>query len=386
MNTADRNRRDRKWMQEALSLAALGAGRTSPNPMVGAIVVDAEGEPAGRGWHERAGAPHAEVMALREAGERARGGTLYLTLEPCAHQGRTPPCAPAVAEAGISRVVAAVEDPDPRVAGNGFEILKAAGISVEVGLLADRAVRMNEAFFVSIRESRPFVTLKMAMSLDGRIATRGGQSRWITGEASRAWAHEFRDRVDAILVGVETVLKDDPLLTARPEGREGKPLIRIVLDSRLRTPREARTLPPDRGIATIIAAVEGSDPEKARELTGAGAEVVMLGPGPNGRVALGALLNLLAGREVRHLLVEGGGRVHAAFLDEGLADRVMAFIAPMIIGDSQAPGAVSGGELHSLEDAPKISHMTHELIGGDILIQGYLNHPVWADFEESPDV
>jgi len=386
MKISSSRSRDKKWMKEALSLAILAEGRTSPNPLVGALVIDEQGELAGRGWHARAGAPHAEVMALREAGERARNGTLYLTLEPCAHQGKTPPCAPAVVEAGISRVVAAVEDPNPRVAGSGFEILKEGGVTVEVGLFGRQAVYMNETFFVAIQKSRPFVTLKIAMSMDGRIATRTGQSRWITGETSRAWVHTLRDRVDAVLVGVNTVLKDDPLLTARPEGRDGKPLIRIVLDSCMKTPKDARVLSPDQGVATIIAAVEGSDPEKARELTNTGAEVVMLKPDPRGQVGLGPLLNLLAVREIRHLLIEGGGQVHGSFLDEGLADRMIAFIAPMIIGDSLAPGAVSRGELHSLEEAHRLSHVNYEQLGDDILIQGYINRPVWENYEENPGV
>jgi diaminohydroxyphosphoribosylaminopyrimidine deaminase/5-amino-6-(5-phosphoribosylamino)uracil reductase len=373
-------------MAEALSLAARGAGKTSPNPAVGAIILDAGGEAVGRGWHERAGAPHAEAVALLEAGGRSRGGTLFLTLEPCAHQGRTPPCAPDVAAAGIARAVVAVEDPDPRVAGKGFQILREGEVALEIGLMAREAVRLNESFFLSIRTGRPLVTLKMGMSLDGRIATRTGRSRWITGEVSRARAHEFRDRVDAILVGVETLLKDDPLLTARPEGREGKPLIRVVLDSRLRSPGDARALPPDRGVATIVAAVEGADPKMARMLKNAGAEVVFLPPGADGRVALEPLLSELTGRGVRELLVEGGGQVHGSFLKQSLADRVMAFIAPMIIGDQEAPGAVSGLGVSELEIAPRMSHVTHEEIDGDILIQGYLTSPIWEEFEESPDV
>lgn len=369
-------------MTGALSLAAQGAGRTSPNPLVGAVIVGPDGAVAGRGWHERADAPHAEIAALGEAGGRARGATLYINLEPCAHQGKTPPCAPEVVRAGISRVVAAIEDPDPRVAGRGFQILRDGGVAVESGLMALEAARLNEAFISSVLNGRPFVTLKMAMSLDGRIATRGGQSRWITGEASRALSHEFRDRIDAILIGVETLLKDDPLLTARPQGKEGKPLIRIVLDSHLRTPPAARALPPDRGVATIIAALKGSDPQSAEKLEKTGAEVLFLNPGPDGRVALAPLLAALAERGVRHLLVEGGGQVHGSFLGQGLADRVMAFIAPMIIGDDAAPGAVSGEGAAELSMAPKLSHVEHEKIGDDILIQGYLKDPIWIKYQE----
>jgi diaminohydroxyphosphoribosylaminopyrimidine deaminase/5-amino-6-(5-phosphoribosylamino)uracil reductase len=377
---------DCRWMMEALSLAAQGAGRVSPNPLVGAVVVDKDGAVAGRGWHEQAGEPHAEIAALGEAGDRTRGATLYINFEPCAHQGRTPPCAPEVVHFGISRVVAAIEDPDPRVAGRGFQILRDGGVAVETGLMALEAARLNEAFISSVLNGRPFVTLKMAMSLDGRIATREGESRWITGEASRALSHEFRDRVDAILIGVETLLKDDPLLTARPQGKEGKPLIRIVLDSHLRTPLAARALPPDRGVATIIAALEGGDPERAEKLEETGAEVLFLNPGPDGRVALAPLLVALGGRGVRHLLVEGGGQVHGSFLSQGLADKVMAFIAPLIIGDDAAPGAVSGAGEAKLSTAPKLSHVEHKQIDGDILIQGYLTGPVWYKYQEASSV
>ncbi|MEE9257063.1 MAG: bifunctional diaminohydroxyphosphoribosylaminopyrimidine deaminase/5-amino-6-(5-phosphoribosylamino)uracil reductase RibD [bacterium] len=377
---------DHQIMGEALALAARATGRTSPNPMVGAIVVDPQGNITGRGWHERAGSPHAEALALREAGEGARGGTLFLTLEPCAHQGKTPPCAPAVVEAGISRVVAASGDPDPRVSGKGFQVLREGGVSVEVGLRAEEAVRLNEAFFVSVKEGRPFVTLKVAMSLDGKIAARPGGDRWITSPESRARAHEFRDRVDAILVGVETILKDDPLLTARPEGREGKPLIRVVLDSRLRTPREARSLPPDRGVATIIAATERIGPESGKELARAGAEVVRLPPDSQGRVALPPLLEELGKRGVRHLLVEGGANVHASFLKENLADKLMAFVAPMIIGDEGAPGAISGAEIDRMEADSRLVYVSHQRIDDDLLIEGYLRPPPWADAKEIPGV
>lgn len=375
---------DHQFMGEALALAARGMGRTSPNPMVGAVVLDTQGNVAGRGWHERAGTPHAEVIALREAGDLARGGTLFITLEPCAHQGKTPPCAPVIFEAGISRVVVASGDPDPRVSGKGFQILRAGGVSVEIGLRAEEAVRLNEAFFVSVNEGRPFVTLKVAMSRDGKIAPPPGGERWISGEESRAWVHEFRDRVDAILVGVGTILEDDPLLTARPEGREGKSLIRVVLDSKLRTPPGARSLPPDRGVATIVAATEGADLENEKELTGAGAEVARFPSDPEGRVALGPLLAALDKRGVRHLLVEGGGKIHGAFLKEKLADKLMAFIAPMTFGDGGVPGAFSGAEIDRLEERSELLHVNRQQIGGDLLIEGYLKEPPWAGLEESP--
>ncbi len=373
---------DRRRMEEALALAARGAGRTSPNPMVGAILAAGDGRVIGRGHHERAGGPHAEVAALGEAGEAARGATLYVTLEPCAHQGRTPPCAPAIAEAGVSRVVAAAQDPNPLVNGAGMALLRERGVAAEVGLCAREAVRLNEGFFRWTKSGRPFVTLKAAASLDGRIALRTGESRWISGPESRAWAHVLRDRADAILAGVETVRKDDPLLTARPEGKEGKPLIRIVLDSLLTTPEEARVLPPDRGVATILAATEAAPEERAKRLEAAGAEVLRFPADPAGRVPLAPLLEELGRRGALHLLVEGGGRVHGSFLNEGLADKILFFLAPMIIGDQDAPGAVTGAGPPRLEEARRLEHMRYERIGEDLLVEGYLGPPLWAEYED----
>ena len=369
-------------MGQALSLAARAEGMTSPNPLVGAIVLDADGKIAGRGWHQKAGEPHAEVLALEEAGVRARGGVLFVTLEPCSHQGRTPPCAPAVVEAGVARVIAAVLDPNPQVQGNGFEHLRAHGVEVEVGIMAEEAVRCNEAYFHWWRRGRPFLTLKAAASLDGKIATRSGQSRWITGEAARNAGHHFRNKVDAILVGVETVLKDDPLLTARPDGAEGKPLMRVVLDSRLRTPSHARILAPRSGSSTILAATDAAPPAKEEALREAGVEIIRGKADPEGRVSLAPLLELLGNRGVRHILVEGGGRVHGSFIREGLADRLLYFLAPLVVGDQEAPGAVSGLDEEKLQSLPGLFNVTHEVLGNDLLIQGYFKRPTWKEVEE----
>lgn len=373
-------------MDEALALAARGLGRTCPNPAVGALIVSPGGEVIGRGWHERAGAPHAEIHALREAGAAARGATLYVTLEPCAHHGRTPPCATAIVEAGLARVVVTHADPNPQVAGKGIAQLRAAGIQVDLGVCAREAARLNEPFLFWQENGRPLVTLKAAMSLDGKIALRSGESRWISGEESRAWAHEIRDRVDAILVGAETVVQDDPLLTARPEGREGKPLIRIVLDSTLRIGDGARILSPDRGVATILAATSRAPEEKVRRFEELGAEVLRFPPDREGRVPLRALLEELGKREVLHLLVEGGGRVHGSFLDEGIADNILFFIAPMIIGDTEAPGPVQGCAPTSLAGLPRVRNVEIERFGEDILVRGDLHPPVWEKYGESPHV
>lgn len=374
--------RKNELMDQALSLAGRAEGMTSPNPLVGAIVLDADGEIAGRGWHQKAGEPHAEVLALQQAGGRARGGVLFVTLEPCSHQGRTPPCAPAVVEAGVARVIAAVLDPNPQVQGKGFAHLRAHGVGVEVGIMAEEAVRRNEVYFHWWRRGRPFLTLKAAASLDGKIATRSGESRWITGEAARNAGHQFRNKADAILVGVETVLKDDPLLTARPDGAEGKPLTRVVLDSRLRTPSHARILAPRSGSSTILAATDAAPPAKEKALRDAGAEIIRVEADPEGRVSLAPLLELLGSRGVRHILVEGGGRVHGSFIREGLADRLLYFLAPLVVGDQEAPGAVSGLDEEKLQSLPGLFNVTHEVMGNDLLIQGYFKRPIWKYVEE----
>ena len=374
--------RKNELMAEALALAARAEGKTSPNPLVGAIVLDVDGDIAGRGWHRRAGESHAEVLAIQEAGELARGGVLILTLEPCSHQGRTPPCAPFVVDAGISQVIAAVSDPNPQVSGKGFDYLRAQGVRVEVGIMGEQAARQNEVYFHWWKHSRPFITLKAAASLDGKIATRGGRSRWITSEASRNAGHHFRNKVDAILVGVETVLKDDPLLTARPDGVAGKPLIRTVLDSKLRTPPQARILPPRQGNSTFVATTEVAPPDKEKALYEAGAKIIRLEADHQGRVLLDPLLDVLGGHGVRHILIEGGGRVHGSFIRKGLADRFLYFLAPVVMGDHEVPAAISGLAKEALQPLPKLFNVTHEVVGHDLLIQGYFRKPAWKNIED----
>ncbi len=361
------DRGDEDYMREALELAARAMGRTSPNPMVGALVVGG-GEVVGRGYHHRAGGPHAEVLALRDAGGRARGATLYVTLEPCCHTGRTGPCSDAVLAAGVSRVVAAMTDPNPRVAGRGLERLARAGVSVSCGVLAGEAERLNEVFIRYITCRRPFVVLKTAASLDGRIATRTGDSRWITGPAAREYTHRLRDRYDAILVGVNTVLADDPALTTRlPEGG-GKNPLRIVLDSRARTPPAARIL---RETGNTLVAVTGDAPgERTADLKRAGAEVLAVhGGGP--RVDLAAFLKELGRREVTSLLVEGGGTVSYSFLAAGLVDKVVWFVAPLLIGGTAAPPAVGGAGAGTLAGAWRLDRVSFSLLGEDYCLEGY---------------
>jgi diaminohydroxyphosphoribosylaminopyrimidine deaminase / 5-amino-6-(5-phosphoribosylamino)uracil reductase len=361
---------DEVFMEEALALARRGTGLTSPNPMVGAVVV-AAGEIVGRGYHPRAGEPHAEVFALREAGARTRGAALYVTLEPCAHWGQTPPCTEAIIAAGIQRVVAAMADPDPRVRGRGIQHLTEAGIETRVGVAEREARDLNEAYVKHRTTGIPFVTAKWAMTLDGRIATKTGESRWISGEASRVLVHERRAAADAILVGIGTVLRDDPALTSRTaSARQPR---RIVLDSTLRVPPDARVLAGD-GTPVIIATTERANPAARAVLEARGVDVLTAG-GPDGRVDLTALLRDLGRRGILSLLVEGGGTVHGAFFDAGLIDKVMVFLAPRIVG-GPAPGPVGGTGVAYLVHAWRLTRATVHTTGDDLMIEGYPERPV----------
>lgn len=356
-------------MDRALGLAARGLGLTAPNPAVGAVLVR-DGTAVGEGWHERAGGPHAEVVALRAAGDRARGATLYVTLEPCAHHGRTPPCAEALVAAGVAEVVAACRDPDPRVNGRGLARLGAAGVRVRVGVREAEARALNRAFFCAATRGRPLVTLKAAMSLDGKIAAADGDSRWITGEAARAEAHRLRFLADAILVGVETVLRDDPALTVRRSDLPPKEPLRVVADSRLRTPPEARLIGAGNPARAVLACVAPAPPDRAAALRARGVEVLEL-PEAGGRVDLTALLRALHARGVLAVLAEGGAELGAALLGAGLVDRVAFFVAPRLLGGRAAPGPL-GGPGRALKDAVSLSGLTYRQIGEDILIEGDL--------------
>ena len=355
-------------MREALRLAALGRGRTSPNPMVGAVLVR-DGRVVGAGWHRKAGTEHAEVHALRMAGDLARGATLFVTLEPCSHTGRTGPCAKAVIEAGVRRVVAAMGDPNPLVSGRGFQMLRDAGIEVSCCLLEAEARRLNEAFLTWVTEKRPFVTLKMAMTLDGKTATAGGESQWITGEEARLRGHVLRDENDAILVGIGTVLADRPSLTTRLPDGNGKNPLRVVLDSRARTPLDTPML-HDGAAPVWIAATEAAPPENVKRLREAGAEVIVAGAGE--AVDLPLLLRTLGEKNICSLLVEGGSTVHFSFLRAGLADKVFAFVAPMLVGGKGATPAVGGEGFSRLADAARLADMKMEMVGNDICISGYI--------------
>ncbi|HEV8716317.1 MAG TPA: bifunctional diaminohydroxyphosphoribosylaminopyrimidine deaminase/5-amino-6-(5-phosphoribosylamino)uracil reductase RibD, partial [Candidatus Binatia bacterium] len=320
---------DEVFMQRALDLAAKALGRTSPNPAVGAVIVR-NGRVIGEGFHRRAGLPHAEIEALRRMKGSARGATLYVNLEPCSHYGRTPPCAEAVVAAGLKRVVIGMVDPNPLVRGRGLRRLRQAGIEVKTGVLKDKCERLNEDFAVFIRTGLPLVTLKLAASLDGRIATASGDSKWISGELSRRLVHELRNRVDAVLIGAETVRADDPQLTCRVRG--GRDPLRVILDGRLTISPQARVCTQRSTARTlVVTAEENRQSEKRAVLESQGVEVLCL-PGEQQRVRLRPLLAELGKRGIKHVLIEGGGQVAAAAFSEGVVDKVLFFYGPKLLG------------------------------------------------------
>ncbi len=332
-DTAD----DIAHMRAALALARRGLGNTWPNPAVGCVIVR-DGQVVGRGWTQPGGRPHAETEALRRAGDLARGATAYVTLEPCSHFGHTPPCCHALAGAGVARVVAALRDPDPRVDGRGFALLRQAGIEVEEGLLEAEARALNAGFASRIVHGLPLVTLKLATTLDGRIATATGESQWITGPAARREAHMLRARHDAVLVGSGTVLADDPDLTCRLAGAAPKPLLRVVADARLRTPPAARLVASARQSPTLLVTTPGHKPAELAPYLAAGVEVATVPRATEG-LAIRALLEALAQRGITRVLAEGGAGIAAALLREGLVNRLAWFHAPSVMGGDGLPAA-----------------------------------------------
>ncbi len=353
-------RDDERWMREALRLARKGLGRTSPNPAVGAVVVRG-GRVIGRGWHRRAGGPHAEIFALREAGARARGATLYVTLEPCAHHGRTGPCVEAVLAARCARVVVGAVDPNPRVRGRGLAKLRRAGVSVDTGVLGEEARRMNEDFEKLITTGEPFVVLKLAVTMDGRIATRTGDSRWVTSAASRRRVHELRNRLDAVIVGSGTVLADDPQLTCRIRG--GRNPLRVVLDGRLRAPISARVFD---GAAPTRLYTRSPDAAKAKRLRARGTDVRRGGRDRPG--SLRRVLRDLARDGVKSVLVEGGAGLAARALTDGVVDRLILFLAPKLVGGDGVP-AVGPLGVRRMNRAVPLEILLVEPLGPDLAIE-----------------
>ncbi len=362
------------YMSRALELADLALGRTSPNPAVGAVVVK-NGLIVGEGYTQPPGFAHAEVVALAAAGRNADGADLYVTLEPCCHHGRTPPCTDAIIAAGVRSVHLSMLDPFPRVDGRGVDALRHAGIAVEIGERLDDAARINRAFVHFVRTGRPFVTVKWAMTLDGKIATRTGDSRWVSGDASRRLVHRERDASDAIVVGVGTVLLDDPLLTVRLDPSEDVraprpvPPLRVVLDSQARTPPASRLLADVAPGTVLIATTEQAPSAQIQRLLDAGAEVVVF-PAVDGRVELQAVLAELARRGKIRVIVEGGSEVNGAFFQSSLVDRVLIFVAPKLVGGLRAPTPIGGEGRDTMSKAIALGDLTWRSVGDDLLIEG----------------
>ncbi|MFZ7102375.1 MAG: bifunctional diaminohydroxyphosphoribosylaminopyrimidine deaminase/5-amino-6-(5-phosphoribosylamino)uracil reductase RibD [Peptococcaceae bacterium] len=356
---------EEKYMKLALALARKAAGRTSPNPLVGAVIVKNK-QIVGQGYHRKAGTLHAERMALREAGAEAAGADLYVTLEPCSHYGRTGPCTEAIIESKIKNVYIAVLDPNPLVAGKGLKRLQEAGMGVQVGLKAQEAAKLNEIFFKYITTKSPFVALKTACSLDGKIATQSGHSQWITGQEARAYGHILRNRYDAVMVGIGTVLADNPALNCRAEG--GRDPVRVVVDSNLSISPEAKILNLNSQAPTLIATTEKSPVQKRVRLTEK-AEILVVNDGD--RVDLKKLLTLLGKKQITGVLVEGGAKLNGELIRHNLIDKFYLFYAPMLIGGQTAPGFAGGEGPKQLAGALKLGDLSMKRLGGDFLITAY---------------
>ena len=358
---------DERFMQLALQAASAAEYATSPNPMVGAVVVK-DGEVIAVGSHRRAGDRHAEVEALLSAGERAQGAQLFVTLEPCAHTGRTPACTESIVAAGINRCIVATVDPSRKVSGRGLAALRDAGIDISVGVCEREARRLNEFYIKHALTGLPFATAKLAMSLDGRSATHAGDSQWITAEPARARGHELRRDHDAILVGANTVLRDDPRLTARLEDAGRSPL-RVILDSTMRVGVRAKVFDKSVG-SVLLATTERARPERVKEFEDEGIPVVVL-PARDGQVGIEGVLGYLGRRNILSVLIEGGATVQGSAFDAQLVDKVVAFISPRLIGGAAAPGAVGGRGAAALLAAPELSEVRMERVGPDIVVNGY---------------
>lgn len=357
---------DEKYMRLAMQLAGNAIGRTSPNPLVGAVIVK-DNRVVGCGWHRKAGTPHAEVHALNQAGKLAQGADVYVTLEPCAHYGKTPPCAKALVEAKVKNVYGGLLDVNPKVAGKGFKILEDAGIHVEYGFLQDELRKQNEVFFKWIEHKKPFVVLKAAMTLDGKIATATGQSKWITNETSRAYGYKLRDIYDGIMVGINTVIEDNPMLTARVDG--GKNPIRIVVDSSLKIDINANVV-QDKSAKTIIATTDKADKDKILKLQAQDVDVIVVDKDENDKVDIEKLLDILGQQNICSILVEGGATLSGSFVAKKLVDKVYFFIAPKIIGGKEAKTPVAGTGILNLQEALTLKDIQIEKLEEDILIIG----------------
>lgn len=357
---------DEKYMRLAMQLAGNAIGRTSPNPLVGAVIVK-DNRVVGCGWHRKAGTPHAEVHALNQAGELAQGADVYVTLEPCAHYGKTPPCSKALVEAKVKNVYGGLLDVNPKVAGKGFKILEDAGIHVEYGFLQDELRKQNEVFFKWIEHKKPFIVLKAAMTLDGKIATATGQSKWITNETSRAYGYKLRDIYDGIMVGINTVIEDNPMLTARVDG--GKNPIRIVVDSSLKIDINANVV-QDKSAKTIVATTDKADKDKILKLQAQDVDVIVVDKDENDKVDIEKLLDILGQQNICSILVEGGATLSGSFVAKKLVDKVYFFIVPKIVGGKEAKTPVAGTGILNLQEALALKDIQIEKLEEDILIIG----------------
>jgi len=360
---------DAAFMRRAFALARRGVGLVSPGPLVGCVIVDPTGKLLGEGYYIYEEVKHAETIALEQAGKRARGGTAYVSLEPHAHHGRTPPCTDALIQAGIARVVAPIEDPNPRVSGIGFEHLRSVGIQVSIGILAREAESLNEQYLHFMRTGRPFVHLKLAVSLDGKIATRTGDSRWIAGPEARARAHELRHECDAILVGAGTMIADDPLLTDRSQEQRRRALIRVVLDEGLQLSAESQLARTAHEAPVLVFSGKAATGNNAAGLEARGVEIISDEAG--GRDVI-RVLNELGSRSIQRLLVEGGGGIAGAFIDAGMVNKVTFFVAPILIGGRTAPTAVAGLGVKKMADALRLKEVEITQRGSDVEITGYV--------------
>jgi len=354
-------------MQRALDLAARGVGQVSPGPLVGTVIVDGHGHIAGEGFYLYDQIKHAETVALEQAGERARDGTAYVSLEPHAHQGRTSPCTDALIKSGIKRVVAPIEDPNPKVSGRGFAHLRAAGIEVSTGLIAEEAAHLNETYIHFMRTGRPFLHLKLAVSLDGKVATSTGDSRWITGEAARARVHVLRNQSDAIMIGGRTARADDPLLTDRSGKKRRRPLVRVVIEQYLRLSPESQLAQTTAEAPVIIFAGGDSEDDSVGVLQSQGVEVITQSPA----LDLSSVLEELGRRSIQSVLVEGGPSLAGLLIEAGLVNKVTFFVAPIIIGGQDAPSAVGGAGVEKVSEALQLGHVEVRKHGGDIEVTGY---------------
>ncbi len=362
---------EENFMRRALTLAAKGRGRTSPNPMVGAVIVKKR-KIIGEGYHKRVGEPHAEILALQAAGKEAKDATLYVNLEPCFHQGLTPPCVNEVIKSGLKRVVIAMPDPNPKVNGQSVTALKKSGIQTDVGLLEKDALHLNEIFVKYITTGLPFIILKLALSMDGKIATKTGDSKWITTEVSRNYVHKLRDQVDAVCVGIGTILRDDSRLTTRIKGRKGHDPVRVIVDSLLKVPLKAKIFIEKSTANNIIVTTNNTFFNRKQEIERTGSVVIAVGTCGRNKVDLFQMAQELGRRGLTSVMIEGGAEIAASALQEGIVDKLVFFISPKIVGGKTAPGPVGGSGIASITDAIKLHRLKTRHFGEDIMIEAYV--------------